>query len=334
MPLAPRSTHIIALVLAAAGIFLLSCQYDQQHAAQVSIQPAGIVGDTTGAFAGRENIFDTIADLAAGADTNLYVLDAGYEEIRAYSLTGELLTSILLTVREGADAIPSVDAFAVGPGGRFYLASTAGRELASLTANGVPVGEFSVPIRPTDIAVENDEFYLTGSVAGESLGQGASRGHERHETLLKEMGGPGKIVGADSLGRLTATDRGTLIYSYPWPYRIVEFSPDGEIIREASGQPSFSGGPEQSSEGSARVDQRSSGLAILESGHIVNMVCDAAAETWYADVFTPELKFIQRIEREAFGFEQFSHVTAVGSSLYLSSPEPAPHVRRFDISIE
>jgi hypothetical protein len=294
----------------------------------VTVRPAGIIGDTTGPWPGRQNIFDTIGDLAAGADTNLYVLDAGYEEIRTYSPTGELLTSILLTVGKGADAIPSVDAFAVGPGGRFYLASTAGREVASLTADGVPIGEFSVPIRPLDIVVASDEFYLTGSAARGSLGARYSKEHDARDSFLKETGGPGKFVRADSLAQLAATGHGTLICSFSQPYRIVEFSPDGEILREATGR------AEQSEEDDPTTEGRSSGLAVLGSGHVVNMVRNEAAGTWYADVFTPDLRFIERIQREAFGFEHYRHVTAVGSSLYLSSPDPAPHVRRFDISVE
>ncbi len=64
------------------------------------------------------------------------------------------------------------------------------------------------------------------------------------------------------------------------------------------------------------------------------MIRDEATDTWYADIFTSDLKFIQRIERQAFGFERFQHVTTVGSTLYLSSPDPAPHVRRFEIAME
>lgn len=334
MPLAPHHTSIIALILAAASIFLLSCQSDQQPAAQVSIRPAGIIGDTTGPWAGRANIFDTIAGLATGPDENLYVLDKGYEEIRMYSPEGELLTSILLTVGEGSDAVPSLEEFAVGPEGRFYVASTNGQEVARLTLDGVPTGEFAVSIRPTDIAASAGEFYLTGSRTAGALVPGTSKREEDRVAFLEASEGPGKIVRADSLGFLAVTDRGTLIYSFQQAYRMVEFSPRGEILREASGQPSFSGGPEQNAEGVTATDQRSSGLAIVESGHVVNMVRDQAAGMWYADVFTPDLKFIQRIERETFGFERFRHVTAVGTSLYLSSPHPAPHIRRFDISIE
>lgn len=335
MSSAVRVTLIgVTLFLLLAGLGA-GCQSDQPIAESVSVEAAGIVGDTTGPFAGRENIFGRIQDLAAGTDGTLYVLDRRWKEVREYQPDGELVSTILLNLGPEPGEVAAVEEFDVGSEDQLFLTSRQGRRVTILTSDGRLAGQFSVPIDPADLAVISNDVYLTGF--RQSSGGGVVRRYSRtgvEEAAFVDPPGGGKTTGESGVsGRIVTTGRETLLYSYPSPYRIVEYSPDGECLREASGQPSFQNSGQN---GGQRVtpEWRSIGLAVLESGHVTNIVRAREADTWYVDIFSPDLRFIERLSGESFGLEEFQHVTASGSYLYFSSSNPAPHVKRFAVNVE
>jgi len=119
------------------------------------------------------------------------------------------------------------------------------------------------------------------------------------------------------------------------PYRILEISPEGEILKRSSGQIQFTELPKMIKIGGREVlvmQQGSRRLAILPDGKVLNIV--ESKEDYYIDVFSDDLKFMTRIEPKRFGLNRLRYIRAdPHGDIYLDVYEPLPHIRKYRLEL-
>lgn len=331
---------LFAAAMAACLLVLIGCQSEHASSPLVTVEPLGVIGDTTGADTSRQQMLGSVQDLAVGREGNLYVLDDGWQEIRTYGAEGELRNRMALQIGEGPGEVRQPSLLAVGPENRFYMTGMRSRRITILDREGQAAGQFPLKVAPTNLLAAADGIYVTGFWLNTSGGvvRRYSREGSEEEAFLEKPENWREIARTGNFERIARNEDGGLLYSFTWPYRILKLDRDRNVLAEASGQPSFEGDPEtvrQDGFEAAVTDQRSSGLAVLSSGYVLNVVRDDARETWYMDVFSPELRFIKRLEARAFDLGSYRNFAAGGEgNVYLSSPDPRPHVRTYRLAIE
>lgn len=282
-----------------------------------------------------QEIFGNIRSMATDVQDNLYVLDERLFLFRKYDKDGKFIQQIDLQRGQGSGEFVAPRHLAIDTSGNLYIACQSNRTLTMLSQHGDYLKNISLSFMPSGLAVSPDAIYITrfwlsgsGNIVHrynlEMVFEGTFLEPPPHATLVARTG---------LFERVSISPSAHLIYSYPTPYRIIEFDREGKILKTARGQKQFTQLPTKEKIGTESVlilHQSSRGLTASPNGHVLNIV--QMDDKYYLDVFDPDLTFISRIEATAFGMERLRYITVdARGDVYLDALEPLPHIRKYRI---
>jgi hypothetical protein len=277
--------------------------------------------------------FGLISSLAVDFSGNLYVLDGSFMELKKYDSVGKLSLKISLKKGKGPGEFMSPREIAIDKNGHLFLTDFTTRRVTVLDVHGHFLRDFPLQFMPAKIAVCDSNVFVTGvwlsydgpivhrfSLEGNFLGASVER---PPKWRLISMSG--------NFDRLVVTWQRTIIYSFPQPYQILELDCSGKIIRTSTDLPKFED-PEPSQGGSVVMKEGSRGLAVLPSGHILNIV--QSGTDWRIDVLSPNLDIVGVIQANQFGLSAFRYIATDSQwNAYLDVADPLPHIIKYKLDM-
>lgn len=283
-----------------------------------------------------DNGFGSINAMACDVEGNLYVLDRSFFQVKRYSSTGRLSRVFPLKKGKGPGEFVDPRELVLDREGLMYLVDFASRNVVILGKEGQFVRSFRLHFMPAKIAVVDHKLFATGfwlSYDGPLVHRYSTKG-ERETSFVERPEKWRLIAMTGNFDRMATTHSGTLLYSYPIPYKILEFDTSGRLLRESSGHSKFEL-PEKPPNTRAPVImvEGSRGLAVLPSGHVLNVVQSEGG--WRLDVFAPTLELVGSIDAKEFGLSSFRKIAADNDwHLYLDVDEPLPHIRKYKLHLQ
>jgi hypothetical protein len=288
-------------LLAVAVLIVICSGSSLSHEVHLEMNSSDIVIEhlwTLGQGQDEFNVtFGNIGSLAAGPDGYLYVLDTGLSAVTAYDAGGVHIGDLQIPEGEGPGEMFVPFDVSVDERGYIYVIDRQARRVSAFDgAEWEYVGSHTLSFMPTQVAASDDQlfitsFWFTDSFTLHRFDPSTGSTH----ALLPRPDDWQDIAATGNVERMATTPENTVLYSYPYPYRIIEVSEHGEILRKSEGHPSFEGPPEEE-EGTTVLPERTRGLALLSSGHVAHVAANETEETIYLDVFTRELTFLERVD--------------------------------------
>lgn len=217
--------------------------------------------------------------------------------------------------------------------GNLYLICSRNQSVTIYSPDGALLRTVSTLFRPTQLAVTDGSFYVTklwlntdGPVVERFSLDGEPQG-----SLVNRPDDWRRIAMTGNFERIAISSRQTLLYSYPFPYRIIEVDAAGAILREAAGHAQHQQLRERGPDGAIVMHDGSRGLAVLPGGEVLALAMQG--DDWFMDVFSEDLQFQVRLPSADFGLSAFRKIAADGAGhLYVDVAEPVPHVRKYQLT--
>jgi len=281
-----------------------------------------------------EHIFALISSMATDEMNNLYILDSHFMDIRIYDISGNFVRSINLNKGRGPGEFITPRELYIDGNRNIYITDLRGQKLVILDTEGKFKKEFSVPFVPARVAVCGENIFITGfwlSYDGELVYRYTKAG-ELVGKFIERPDDWQTIALSGNFDHIAISQRETLIYSFPYPYQLAEYSFTGELIRISSGPVKFSG--IEIDEEVVKMIDGSRGLTILPNGDILNVIQQNNTIN-RIDVFSEDLVFIGSIYAEDFGIKSIRYITSDNDgNIYLDALEPTPHIKKFELTIK
>lgn len=281
--------------------------------------------------------FGHVQNMAVSPHGTLHVLDTDLNQIREYDIKANYVKAQKIPPGEGPGELHTPIDLTVDAQNRLHVLGRRERRIVTFSVtDGQYVGSRALSFTPTQITSTGDYLFVTSfwfSSDSTLYIVGESEGSER--PILPRPDDWKDVAFTGNFERIAPTPEGTVLYSYPFPYRILEVDRQGTILRESEGHPSFDRPPEEENE-VATMPEGSRGIALLASNHIVNLVLEEEGERVYLDLFSRDLEFIERVDlTEKLPAMPSPHLVAgPENTLFLSFSNPYPTVACYRIYVD
>jgi len=279
--------------------------------------------------------FGSINSLATDIHDNLYALDGSYMKISKFDSVGHLLR--VLNLKKGRRQGEFVDPrdFGIGNDGSIYITDFATKKITVLDSIDQFLNQFALRFLPADIVVCNNRVLVTGfwlSYQGPII-QVYSTDGIFLSAFVQRPSKWGLIASTGNFDHMAVSTTGTIYYSFPCPYKILELDLNGKILSQSVETEVFQFDDPVSENGKITMKEGSRGLATLPSGHVINIV--QSGYNWMIDIFTSNLSFIGQLNSKEFSLSALRLiVTDSKGGVYFSVDEPLPHIIKYKIIIK
>jgi len=340
-----KNNWLAVFVVSIFILFFFVGGFSQKKTIDVDVKFLYRIGDqnSDSPLDNNSDIFAKIMSIATDKYSNLYVLDKGLMQIKKYDAEGNRLKVINLNKGQGPGEFTNPKHIALDEAENIFVICQNNRTITKLDSEGNYVGDLKLTYLPTQFVVVKDKLYITRFwISGTGLIIKRYSLDLKFEYEFMEQPNNAHLIAMTGNFERMQKFNGSLLYSFPFPYRIVEFDPNGNIVREASGQKKFTKLPDQQkmklndprikNEVFFKMREGSRGLAVLPEGHVLNIVMSDS--DYYIDIFSPSLLFLKRINVSAFGLESFRNIVADSKGdIYLDKIEPIPCIIKYKIKI-
>lgn len=313
--------------MAVLSFMLVGCAAEDATERTASFEQVATIGLDEPEDANGGPLFGSIMDLAVDNDEHLYILDSQYHRIRVYTPSGELTRTIQLQQGSGPGEVQRATRLSVAPDGTMYLVDFLARKVMKFDPQGNFLIDIPAPGMTTQVLANSDRVFLTRlwMTSGDDLIYAHNSDGELLSQFLSKPEGADLIGRSGNFGRMASTSSNTLLYSFPFPYRIVEIDGGGNVVREANGHTPFDRAPVSVENGMVNMPQRSNGLVVADDDLVINVAM--YDEVVYFDLFDGDLSFIERLDSTQTGLTAARNMRSDGNGhLYFSKDAPVPHV--------
>lgn len=305
-----------------------------EHTDSISFERVATIGLDQPDDAEGEPLFGSILDLAVDSEGHVYVLDPQYRRIQIFTPDGDPVRTVQLAQGTGPGEVQRPTAVSIGPDGTLYVLDFMARKVLMFDPEGqflqdIPALGMTTQIHATGDRLVLTRLWLTG---GDDILHVHAADGTFLTQFLKKPAEAELIARTGNFGRMASTSTGSLLYSYPYPYRIVELEVEGTLLREATGHEPFSVPPTPAEQGMVHLPQRSNGLAVVSDDLVVNAVMNEESVSF--DLFDENLSYVARLDSTQTGMNSARNMVSDGNGhLYFSENTPVPHVIKVRIEM-
>ncbi len=176
-----------------------------------------------------------VRGLGCDSNGNLYIWDDGYTALWKLSPSGTVLWKNKYdSVHSNAQIRGVRGAFAVSPGGQVCIGDFPSQRLILLDSSGTITSNFKIAIKPAAVTFGKDGslfvsgfgFMYQGPYVLEYSAQGVLMRRFCERDSLSRL-----ADWSGNSGKLATDSDGNVYYSFFYPYRIMKFSPNGDLVK-------------------------------------------------------------------------------------------------------
>lgn len=253
--------------------------------------------------------FGSISSITVDDAENIYVADAGLFRVQKYSPIGEFLMSF--GEGNGTDVGQFLDlkGITLDKENNLYVADFMRGRITVFGTDGNVSRIIKVSMPPYGLVVDENLFLYVIGFPGRFKGPLIHK-YDRDGTLIHAFCDRSElsdlILNSGYMGEIAIGTDQNIYYSLPYPYKILKFSPNGELLAEIGRadleiNPPFFQKPQNGNPGFVRVPSASASLSVLSDGKIVSIFGHRVDNQHiaYVDVFSPggSLLFSERMSQ-------------------------------------
>jgi len=246
----------------------------------------------------EENVlFGDITAIAHHPKRGLHILDTGLQQVVRYDgSSGSRSGAWKLTEGEGPGEFYYPLDLATDKNGNVYIAGRQLQRIAQFSSTGMFQQQFRAPGAPTRVAaIDGQLFVTTFWLSSRTVLHTLNQTGTKQQGLLDRPKSWEITAMTGNFERIAATSQGTVLYTVPYPYRILEVNTDGSVVRRGSGHPEFETPPKKS-DGAVTLRVGARGIDVLdETDQVVHLIIDNTTDQVYLDLFSRDLRFQQRL---------------------------------------